>query len=173
MNSGKFSHSLTEAATIAEVEAVLPAAELDELDALGDSRDDARWRAGDIARLWIDERKLPADQCLSIIARRTDWGKESIRKYLYCSRFYFEHSELREKFSILRHSVFDHARGCADPEKVLQAAFDNRLAPSVVKHTYPILMDELKEIYGRIPRKAQAAARSIVETAIGKLKELL
>lgn len=171
MTSGKF--YLSDTASLAEVEAVLPEAELAELDAIGDSRDDARWKAGDMARLWIDERNLPQDHCLTIIARRTDWGKESIRKYLYCSRFYFERPELREKFYILRHSVFDHARGCADPEKVLQSAFDNRLTPTVVRQNYPVLMDELKDIYGRVPRDRHDVARTIIETALGKLKELL
>lgn len=170
--TGKFSHSLTEVATIAEVEAVLPESELQELDAIGDSRDDQRWKTGDIARLWIDERGLPADQCLAIIVRRTDWGKESIRKFLYCSRFYFERPDLRHKYSILRHSIFNHARQCAEPEKVLQSAFDNRLTPTATKNNFPVLMDEFRETYTRVPKKFMDEARRIIETALGKLREL-
>lgn len=172
MNIGKISHSLTESATVAEVEAVLPESELAELDAIGDSLDDGRWKAGDTARLWVDVRKLPQDQCLSIIARRTDWGKESIRKFLYCSRFYFERSDLRKKYSILRHSIFNHARQCAEPEKVLQAAFDNRLSPTVTKNSFPILMDEFRETYTRVPKRFMDEARTIIETALMKLREL-
>jgi hypothetical protein len=172
-NNGKIYQSeLTDASSLAEVEAHIPAAELELLDALGDLRDDARWKAGDMARLWIDERGLPQAQCLMIIARRTDWGIESIRKFLYCSRYYYEHADLRDKYSLLRHSIFDHARGCAEPDKVLAAAFGERLTPSVVKNVYPSLMDELKETYTKIPKSKMDKARSILEKALMELRKL-
>lgn len=122
MTIGKIYPSFTEATPIEEVEAVLPVDELDELSAIGDQRDNARWKIGDKAREWIDDRKLPAGQICRIIGKRTDYGHERVRQFLYTSRFYYERPELREQYEILRYSIFEHARGCSDPEAVLQAA---------------------------------------------------
>ena len=163
---------LDDTASLAEVEAAIPSEELDALDAIGDSRDDARWKAGDMAVLWIDVRKLPADQCLAIIAKRTDWGKESIRKFLYCSRFYTDRAELRERYHQLRHSIFDHARQCSDPEAVLEAANNPRMTPTLIKNSYPALLDELDLVYNRVAKTEHERAKEIVAVAIGKLKEL-
>lgn len=155
-----------------EIEKVIPQNELDILDAIGDQRDDTRWQAGDMARLWIDERHLPTEQCLAIIARRTDWGKESIKKYLACSRFYYERKEWRDKYLVLRHSIFDHARQCSDPLAVLQAAFEKQLKPQVVKNNFPLLFDELKDTYNRVSKDNQLLARALIQDTIARLKEL-
>lgn len=173
---GKVYQPFTEATPLNEIEAVLPADELDELDeldAIGDSRDDQRWKLGDRAREWIDDRRLPSVQICKIIANRADYGFERVRQFLYTSRFYFERPELRQKYNLLRYSIFEHARTCSEPEEVLQAAMNGRLSVTVVKNTYPSLIGELKEQMARIPKEHEQEARLIVLTAIGKLKELL
>lgn len=172
INGNFYPTTFDETTAIEDIEAALPANELDELDAIGDQRDDTRWRVGDMARLWIDERGFPTQQCLVIIGRRTDWGTESIKKFLACSRFYFERPDLRRQYDILKHSIFDHARQCFDPEEVLRAALEKQMRPQTVKNTFLPLMDELKDAYNRVPKTAQQEARDIISIALGKLREL-
>jgi hypothetical protein len=162
-----------ETTPIEEILKALPQAEIDELSALGDTRDDTRWQIGDRAREWIDERKLPVGQICRIIGKLTDYGNERVRQLLYTSRFYNERPELRDKYLNLRYSIFEHARTCDDPQAVLEAAMNGSLSPSQVKFTYPPVMDSIKEIMTRIPKKNEQEARAILTTALGKLKELV
>jgi hypothetical protein len=80
---------------------------------------------------------------------------------------------LKEKYNVLRYSIFEHARGCSDPAAVLDAAFNGRLSPGQVKNTYRPVMEELKELMTRVPRKYMDDANQIVLTALAKLKELI
>jgi hypothetical protein len=164
---------ITENTPVEEIEALLPADELDELSAIGDMRDDQRWKLGDKAREWIDERNLPVGQICKIIGKRADYGHERIRQFLYCSRFYYERPELRDKYLNLRYSIFEYARGCSDPEAVLKAAFENRLTPGQVKSNYLQVMDEFKELMTRVPKVLEEEAKDILKTAIAKIRELV
>lgn len=164
---------LTDSTPLADILRLLPQNELDALSAIGDSRDDARWKIGDIARVWIDERHLPAMQICQIIGQRVDYGHERVRKLLYTSRYYHERPALRTAYENVRYSIFEHAKGCADPEAVLRAALEGQLSPAQVKFTSPALMDDLRDLYNRIPQRHEKEARSIMETARAKLMELL
>lgn len=157
---------------IEEIWKALPQNELDELQAYGDTHDECRWKAGDAARRWIDEQGMPVQQICKIIGRLTDYGFERVRQFLYCSRFYYEHPEMRRQYLNLRYSIFEYARQCDDPEAVLQSAMDGNLSPSQVKFTYPPIMDTLKEVWTRIPKQYEAEAKSIIQTALAKLREL-
>lgn len=165
--------ALDEASSIEQVEAALPSDQLDELSAIGDMRDDQRWKIGDRAREWIDDKNLPAVQICKIIARRTDYGYDRVRQFLYNSRYYYEHPDLREKYDLLRYSIFEHARGCEDPEAVLRAALEGRLSVTTVRETYLPVMDSLRAIMARVPKKYEAEARAIVLMALAKIKELV
>lgn len=150
----------------------LPQNEIDELSALGDSRDDTRWRIGDIARRWIDDNNMPVNQICKIIGKLTDYGHERVRQLLYNSRYYHEHPELRQKYLNLRYSIFEYARTCDDPEAVLQGAMDGNLSPQQVKFNWMPLWDAVKEVYTRIPKSREQDARLIMSTALAKLREL-
>lgn len=165
--------TLTDASPIDDVLRALPQAELDELAALGDTRDDVRWKIGDKARQWIDDKRMPAMQICKIIGHKTDYSYERVRHFLYVSRYYHTRQDLRSTYLVVRYSIFEHAMGCADPEAVLKAAHDGQLSPTAVKLTSPAIMDDLRETYNRVPRKNEAAARSIVEIALAKLRELM
>ena len=161
-----------ETTPVNEIEKLLPANELDELDAIGDTRDDQRWKLGDKARAWIDERGLPVMQICKIIGSRTDYGHERIRQFLYSSRFYHENAELRERYHMLRYSIFEYARQCADPSDVLQKAMEGQLSPSQVKFTYLPISKQFDELMARMPKPYAKEAESIIKTAIAKLREL-
>ncbi len=161
-----------ETTPIEEILKALPQNELDELSALGDSRDDSRWRIGDIAHRWIDAQEMPVGQTCKIIGRLTDYGPERIRQLLYTSRYYAERPELRSKYLNLRYSIFEYARTCDDAEEVLKGAMAGNISLNAVKATYPPVLDSLKEVMTRIPKKHEREARLILSTALGKLKEL-
>ena len=164
---------INELATIEEIEALLPVDELDALSAIGDIRDSQRWLIGDTARHWIDNDGLPVRQICKIIGKRTDYGWERVKDFLYVSRFYHERPELRERYSTVKYSIFEHAKGCSDPEEVLAAAQDNRLLVSVVRETFPVLMDEVRDVYNRVPAAKRDEARLLTETYLAKLRELI
>lgn len=164
----------TEAMSIEEIEALLPVDELDQLSAYGDERDRQRWAIGDKAREWIDDQRLPVGQICRIIGKRTDYGWERVKDFLYVSRFYYERPELREKYNLLRYSIFEHAKGCSDPEAVLAAAHGSPQMPiATIRENFPVLMNEFKDLYNRIPKRHEAEARLILETAIAKFRELI
>jgi hypothetical protein len=150
----------------------LPQNEIDELSALGDTRDDTRWKIGDSSRRWIDDNKMPVNQTCKIIGKLTDYGVERVRQILYNARFYNEHPELRQHYLNLRYSIFEYARTCDDPAAVLQSAQDGNLTPQQVKFTWLPLWDTLKEVFTRIPKAHEAEAQSIIKTALAKLREL-
>jgi hypothetical protein len=156
-----------------EILKALPQNEIDELSALGDTRDDTRWQIGDIARRWIDDNDMPVTQICKIIGKLTDYGHERVRQLLYNSRYYHEHPELRQRYLNLRYSIFEYARSCDDPEKVLQSALESNLSVNQVKFTYLPLWDEIKDVYTRIPKRHEAEASTIIKTALGKLRELM
>ena len=158
---------------IEEILKLLPQDELDALSAIGDSRDDQRWKIGDTARNWIDLQGFPVNQICKIIGKETDYGHERVRQFLYTSRFYAERPGLRSKYLNLRYSIFEYARQCDDPEAVLQGALENNLRPEQVKFQYPTMIDTIKELMSRIPRKYQKEAITILQTALAKIRELV
>jgi hypothetical protein len=162
-----------ETTPLEELLKALPQNEIDELSALGDTRDDTRWRIGDIARRWIDEQQLPVGQICKIIGKLTDYGPERVRQLLYNSRYYHERPELRQKYLNLRYSIFEHARACDDPEAVLSAAMAGNLSVNQVKFTYPPLIDTLKDCFSRVPKQYQTEATLVLQTALGKIRELM
>jgi hypothetical protein len=155
-----------------EVLKVLPENELDELDAIGDSRDDQRWKIGDKARVWIDDRSLPVMQICKIIGSRTDYGHERVRQFMYNSRFYHENAELRERYHMLRYSIFEYARQCSDPAEVLQKAMEGKLSVNQVKFTYLPISKQIDELMAKMPKPLARQAEEIIRTAIAKLREL-
>jgi hypothetical protein len=161
-----------ETTPLEEILKALPQDEIDELSALGDTRDDTRWRIGDIARRWIDDEGMPVNQICKIIGKLTDYGHERVRQLLYNSRYYYEHPELRHAYLNLRYSIFEYARTCDDPEAVLQGAMEGNLSPSQVKFTYAPLWDTLREVYTRIPKDKEPQAKAIISTALAHLREL-
>lgn len=159
---------------IEEVEAALPQDELDRLSALGDQRDATRWEIGDKAREWIDDRGLPVYQICKIIGKRTDYSERRVRDFLYVSRFYHERPDLREKYSLLRYSIFEHAKDCSNPEEVLATAQDYPTTPAVtIRQIFPGLMDEARDLYNRVPAAKRDEARLLTETYLAKLRELI
>ena len=58
-----------ETTPLEEILKALPQDEIDELSALGDTRDDTRWRIGDIARRWIDDEGMPVNQICKLIGK--------------------------------------------------------------------------------------------------------
>jgi hypothetical protein len=160
--------------TLSDIEALLPEDELARLSALGDERDAQRWAIGDKAREWVDDRGLPVGQICRIIGHRTDYGWERVRDFLYVSRYYAERPELREQYNLLRYSIFEHAKGTSDPERALQAAQDNPGMTNVaLRESFPILMNELRDLYNRVPKRHEAEARLVMQTAAAKLRELV
>jgi hypothetical protein len=165
---------INEATPIADIEALLPADELDRLSAYGDERDKQRWAIGDKAREWIDDQRLPAGQICRIIGKRTDYKWDRVKDFLYVSRFYAERPELREKYNLLRWSIFEHAKGTSDPEAVLAAAHGTpAMTIAMIGENFPKIMDEFKDLYNRIPKRHEAEARLIMQTAIAKFRELI
>jgi hypothetical protein len=162
-----------ETTPIDEILKALPENELDELDAIGDTRDDQRWKIGDKAREWIDEWSLPVMQICKIIGSRTDYGHERVRQFLYNSRFYFENSELRERYHMLRYSIFEYARQCSDPAEVLEKAMAGKLSVNQVKFTYLPMAKQIDELMARVPKPFAREAEEIIKTAIAKLRELV
>jgi hypothetical protein len=157
---------------IEEILKVLPEDELNRLSAIGDSRDETRWMIGDIAHEWIDARGLPVLQICKIIGSKVDYGHERVRQLLYTSRFYDERQDLRFKYLNVRYSIFEHARQCDDPEAVLKDAFENNLPVGQVKFTYRQVWETMKEVFTRVPKRHEKEARSIISTALAKLREL-
>jgi hypothetical protein len=165
---------IDETTPLSDIEALLPVDELDRLSALGDERDKQRWAIGDKAREWVDDQGLPVGQICRIIGKRTDYGHERVRDFLYVSRFYAERPELRKKFELLRYSIFEHSKGTSDPERALQAAQDNPgMALNSFREYFPALMGEFRDAYSRVPKVHAAEARLVVETALAKLRELI
>lgn len=161
-----------ETTPIEEILKALPQVEIDELSALGDTRDDTRWKIGDITHRWVDDNNMPVGQICKIVGRLTDYGHERVRQLLYTSRFYAERPELRSQYLVLRYSIFEYARTCEDAEEVLKNALSGKLSLNQTKATYLPVMDSIKEIMTRIPKKHEKEARAILTTALGKLKEL-
>ena len=157
---------------IEEILKILPENELDELSAIGDSRDDSRWRIGDMAHRWIDGQNLPVQQVCKIIGSRVDYGHERVRQLLYTSRFYAERPELRARYLNLRYSIFEYARQCDDPEAVLKDAFENSLRPEQVKFTYRSTWETIREVFTRVPKSHEKEARLLLSIFLAKLREL-
>lgn len=164
--------TLTESATEAEVLRCIPDSDLQELDAILSSRDDDRWRAGDIARKWIDNYGLPVGKCCKIVGKRVDYGHERVRQLLYTSQYYYR-SELRQLYDLLAHSYFEHARKYSNPAEALRVALEEQLSLADFKERFPPVATELQELLGRIPAKNKAEADTLTNTYIGKMKELL
>lgn len=156
----------------ADVLKALPQDELDELNELGDSRDAARWRIGEILRHWIDDCHMPAMHLYKIVADRTDYGADRVRQFCSTVRFYYERPELQAKYAVLKFSIFEHASKCADAETALKMALEGQLTPTLIKFTSPTLTDDLTQTYQRASKRHPREARSIMETALAKLKEL-
>lgn len=165
--------TLTESATEAEVLRCIPDSDLQELDAIGDGRDDGRWAAGDMIHKWVDGYHLPVNVSCKIVGRRVDYGEERIRQLLYTARFYATCPELRREYILLRFNIFEHARKCSDPEAVLKAATELQLTLGAVKQMFPPAADELKDLIGRVPQHHKEAAQQIINRCIGGLKELI
>jgi hypothetical protein len=165
--------SFDETTPLDELLKALPQNEIDELSALGDTRDDTRWRIGDITRHWVDDENMPVGSICKIVGKLTDYGHERVRQLLYNSRYYHEHPELRDRYLNLRYSIFEHARACNDPEAVLREAMDGNLSVNQVKFAHPPLWDEIKDIYTRIPKQHEQEANQLVKLLLAKLRELM
>lgn len=165
--------TLTESATELEVLRCIPESDLQELDAIGDGRDDGRFAAGDMARKWVDEFHLPVGVSCRIIGRHVDYGEERVRQLLYTSRFLATSPKLFLDYTLLRYSIFEHARKCSNPEDVLKAALEGQLTLGAVKMLFPPAADELKDLIGRVPQHHKEAAQQIINRCIGGLKELI
>ena len=155
------------------IESMLPADELDALSAYGDTHDDLRWMIGDTARRWVDDCGMPVMQICVIVGKRTDYGPERVRKCLYTSRYYHTRPELRERYNVLRYSVFEHAWQCSDPESVLMDAMQGQLTPGQVKFTRPMWAEEIRALMASVPKHRQAEAKAILAIAFAKIRELL
>lgn len=164
--------TLTESATEAEVLHCIPDSDLQELDAILSSRDDDRWRAGDIARKWIDDYGLPVGKCCKIVGKRVDYGHERVRQLLYTSQYYYR-SELRQLYDLLAHSYFEHARKYSNPAEALRVALEEQLSLADFKERFPPTSNELQDLIGRVPQHHKEAAQQIINRCIGGLKELI
>jgi hypothetical protein len=178
--------------TLSEVEQAIPDDELRELDFIGDSHDDARWKVGDKARAWIDDLKLPAAQVLTIIGHRADYSYDAAKKYLHVSRFYHLHPELRPRYlAYVRYSVFSWAADTSEPEACLKYSFENPRASQMDIHklypkvgsaeetaiapyrSLPPYQRLMYAMFDTLPEKQRTAARSLFESFLGKLKEII
>jgi hypothetical protein len=190
--SDKINNILGDDSTLSEVEQAIPDDELRELDFIGDSHDDCRWKVGDKARAWIDELKLPAAQVLTIIGNRADYSYDAAKKYLHVSRFYFLHPELRPRYlAYVRYSSFAWAADTADPEACLKYAFENPRTSQLTLHALfpksgspqeeaikpykglPVHVRIMYSFLDTLPEKQRTAARSLFESFLAHLKEIM
>lgn len=125
--------------TLADTLAQIHEQDLIQLEAYGDVYEDARWGAGEIARHYIDEENLPYNHVCAIVAQRVGCSAVSVKNWLACSRFYFEHPELEKAYRAwVRHSVMSHAAKRTDFKKVLAYAQKNNCSLDEIKALYPI-----------------------------------
>jgi len=113
----------------------------------------AHWAYGGEAEQLIAEG-IPAMLAYKAIAIKAGNSSQTIRKAYYTYKAFT--AEQRAEFEIAPYSIFQHARTCKDPIKVLQYYKDNRTSLDEVEIVFPAVPEneELeKEFQGKnLPR---------------------
>jgi len=128
-----------------EAMSVISREELDELDALGDSRDDTRWLIGFKAIKYIDDWNWPAMIAYQVIGSRSDYRVTSVRSYCRVARFWTQpgYDEFRDEFNYLRFSIFAHAMRTEKPKECLMYAQQHGLRrPGELVELYPAVVQD-------------------------------
>lgn len=121
--------------TIERVIASLPERDRQRLEASGQIADKANWAWGAYAEKLI-EQNVPKMYVYLALGKIVGRSATTIRNCYYTHRAFSDGE--REEYEALAWSIFNHARQCDDPDRVLTYAHDERAGYDEVKAQFPI-----------------------------------